>query len=59
MEKITNLALKIMDEAKDAAVELAALHKHCTTFIFTLTASEYPTLVTAASMLNRVKHLKG
>ena len=59
MEKITNLALKIMDEAKDAAAELASLKKHCATFIFTLTENEYPKLVTAASMLNRVKRLNG
>ena len=58
-EKSAFLMEILMDEAKDAAYELATLHKHCSTFIFTLTASEYPTLVTAASMLNRVKHLKG
>ena len=54
-EKSPLLLEILMDEAKDAAAELAALQKHCNTFIFTLTENEYPTLVTAAQQLNRLR----
>ena len=54
-EKSPLLLEILMDEAKDAAAELAALHKHCATFIFTLTENEQQTAVIAAQQLNRLK----